>query len=341
MAPQLDINAQIDGLSNRIAKLASVTPRLPPGSVKTAVARGRRELGFESAYLPLASANATSSPVLTIQVNNDADFVAVRPYLFQVGAAGAGIPIPPSVTVQIRDLTTGGVIFRQAGTSLGAFTGAYNPGSPYSSGRFVGSKRPWQAPHVIPKGAAVLVEISNPSGYTFVGDLFFVYEGYRVYAGTPDPIAATYSGNVMPFVWNGSVTIPGGLAAGVQALASIPMQGIDQSRYVLSEAAIFASNAPAAVGGVTLFPEDVLLIQIQDTYAENKLWGRVSNPVPAYGQFFPAKAFVNGGRGGPWVQPRYVGGTDLITVSFAGDPSAWAGGTPGTIEIQLKGIRIY
>lgn len=329
------IAQSLGALWNRVRQI-----RVPPANVLTAVAEGRKELGWEIGFLSQANANASASPVIGITVNNDADFMAIRPYLFQSGPAGAGIPVPPQVTIQVRDSATGDVFFRQPGTSLGFFTASYQPGSPYSSGRFVESPKGWPAPHIMKRGSSAFFEISNPTGYTFVGDVYMVYEGYRVYTDEADPVPATIKGHAEPFCWNGSIIIPNGLGAGLQILGTITMPGLDQNRYVLKNAAIFANGAPSAVGGVTLFPEDVLLVNLSDTYQQNKLWARVSTP-PGYGQFMPAKALVGGGPGAPWAYPRFVQGTDTIYIQIVGDPSAWVGGNPGTIEFQLNGVRIY
>lgn len=327
--------SSVASLSDRLRRV-----RIPPAVVLTELAAGRRELGWEVGYLSQANANATASPVIGITVNNDADFVAVKPTLYQTGVAGAGIPVPPSVTLQIRDSATGNVFMRQPGAASGFLCQPYNPGSPYSSGRFVRAAKGWPAPHILKRGSSVFFEVSNPTGYEFVGDLNLVYEGSRFYAGQTEPIPKSIQGQVEPFCWNGTLVVPNGLDAGLQNLGNIVMPGLDQNRYVLTEGAIIATGTPAAVGGVQMFPEDVLLMQVQDTYQQGKLWARVSTP-PAYGQFMPAKAFVGGGIGAPWAWPRFVQGTDTITVTLYGDPSAWEDSEPGTIEVQLHGVRIY
>jgi hypothetical protein len=334
-----------DAINNLTASLGALYSkvkqiRIPPAQVLTALAEGRKELGWEAGYLSQANANATANPVLGITVNNDADFAGIRAYLLQVGPAGAGAPIPPSVTLQIRDSATGDVFMRVPGSPSGFLTQPYNPGSPQSSGRFVMAPAGWPAPHIMKRGSSVFFEVSNPTGYVFTGDLYMVYEGYRVYTGEMEPVPATIKGQAEPFSWNGQITIPAGLPAGQQLLGVLTMAGLDANRYILKNAAILATNNPAAVGGVQLFPEDVFLIQISDTYQQNKLWGRVSSP-PAFGQFFPAKCLTLGGTGAPWAWPRFVQGSDTIFVTLFGDPSAWTGGTPGTVEVQLNGVRIY
>jgi hypothetical protein len=332
----------VDDLAVMIARLSQRVDRIrvPPAQVLTQLAPGRRELGFECGYLSLADANASASPVIGITVNNDADFVAVRPMLLQSGPAGAGIPVPPSVTLQIRDSATGHTFYRQPGSALGFLAQPYAPGSPQSSGRFVSNHLGWPAPHVLKRASSVFFEISNPTGYVFVGDLYLVYEGYRLYSNEKEPVPDTITGQVEPFDWNGTLVVPNGLSAGLQIIGTITMPGTDQDRYVLKAAAINATGVPSAVGGVTLFPEDVLLMQVKDTYQQNKQWARVSTP-PPYGQYMPAKAFVGGGPGAPWAWPRFVQGTDTIYIDLVTDPSAWVGGNPGTIEFHLIGDRIY
>jgi len=342
MTATLDsLQASINGLWSKVK-----TIYVPPASVLTAISEGRKELGWESGYLSLADANSTASPILGITVNNDADFVGKRAYLFQCGPAGAGIPVPPSVTFQIRDSATGDTFLRTPGSPAAFLTQPYNPGSQLSTGRFLMADKGWPAPHILKKGSTAFFEINNPTGYVFVGDLYMVYEGYRLYAGESEPVPPTIKGQVEPFSWNGSLVVPGGLAAGQQILGVITMQGLDSNRYILKNASIVATGIPnpvvpaGATVPVQLFPEDVLLVQIQDTYQQNKFWGRVSSP-PMAGQFFPAKALTVGGTGAPWAWPRFVQGSDTIFATIYGDPAAWAGSAPGTIELQLNGVRIY
>jgi hypothetical protein len=344
MPPQLtlpNLAAYVGDLAGKVQSL------MRPAQVMTAVAAGRRELGWEVGFLLKATANASASPILGITVNNDADFVATRAYILQVGANGAGAPVPPNITVQIRDSATGNTFARIPAAAWGIFIRPDLPASTVSPGKQIAAPLGWPAPYVMKKGSSVFFEITNPgNAYTFVGDLVVVLEGYRVYTAETDPVPDTLSGQVEPFVWNGVITVPNGLAAGVQILGQVAMPGLDQNRYVLKSGYIQAqTGVPNTVVGadgqtIHLSPDDVLQIQISDTYQQNKLWGRVSTP-PSYGQFFPAKCFTVGGTGHPWAYPRFVQGTDTIFVTLVGDPAAWSAGNPGVIEVGLVGARIY
>lgn len=333
--------AEVQGIRTMLSTMVK------PAQVLTQVAVGRRELGWEVGYLAKATANANASPTLGITVNNDADFVGVRAYLLQIGLNGAGVPIPPSVTLQIRDSATGNVLARQPAAPLGFLSRPDIPSSTFSPGKQIAIPLGWPAPHIIKKGGSVFFEVTNPgNAYTFVGDLVVVYEGYRLYAGEQDPVPAVVRGQVEPFTWNGTIAVPNGLSAGLQILGQVSMPGLDQNRYILKAGYIQAqSGVPKTVVGadgltIQLSPEDVLQIQVSDTYQQNKLWGRVSTP-PAYGQFFPAKCFTVGGTGTPWSWPRFVQGSDTIFVTLFGDPNAWAAGNPGIIEVGFLGERIY
>jgi hypothetical protein len=192
------------------------------------------------------------------------------------------------------------------------------------------------------RASSAFLELQT-AGYTFAGDLYWVLEGFRVYPGQAEPIPQFIRGSCQPFSWNGQTTVSGGLSAGVQKVASVQMKGLDTSQYILRRAAVISSGTVAAVSGAALQPEDVILLQVYDTYQQNKLWARLTSPpgVSAPGQFMPAKCLVDAGGGGDWPWPRYVNGQDTITVDIYTDPSAWTGSAPGTIEVQLNGDRVY
>lgn len=335
------VNAALASLFNRVKALGTL---LPPAKVLTSIASGRRELGYEVGYLAVADANANANPVIGITVNNDADFVGLIPWVFQMGPSGGAIPIPAAaqVTIQIRDSATGDTFHRQPANIAGVMAQPYQPGAVDNDGRFVKPCSEWDAPHILKRGSSVFFEISNPGGYTFVGNLFIVYAGYRLYAGQDEPVPQTIKGQVEPYVWGGTLAVPNGLAAGFQKLGSIAMPGPDQNRYVLKRASIVSSGAVTAVRGITLYAADVLAINLYDTFQQNKLWARITAAqTQPIGQFMPARILVGGGTGEPWPWPRFIQGTDTIFVDLWGDPAAWTGGNPGTIEVALKGVRIY
>lgn len=311
-------------------------------AVKTQIAPGRKEVGWEVGWLPIAQANATPNPVIGITINNDADFLVTGAWLMQAGQAGAPITLPSQVVGQFRDSGTGNIFSRQPGSPQGFVRMPYVPGSPAANGRFVSNKNGWRAPYVMRRASSVFFEMAS-QGYVFLGDLYLVLEGFRVYPGQDEPVPEDITGYAEPFCWNGTINVPGGLGAGVQKIGTIGMKGLDKNKYLLTRAAVVASGTVTAVGAALLQPEDVVLLNVYDTYQQNKLWARLTAPGNAVvpGQFMPAKVLTGGGTGEEWPWPRYVNGQDTIFVDIFTDPSAWVGGAPGTIEIQLNGLRAY
>jgi hypothetical protein len=305
------------------------------------IAKGRKELGWEVAYVAL-DGTTTASPTLSCVINNDADFVARSMQIAMFGANGATIIPPKGVTVQVRDSATGNVMYRTPGSAQGFMS--YPASAAPFGGRFCSNDRALPCPYLIRRGSSVFFEIQNFAGGTWHGDMFVGMEGFRIYPGQSDPIPQKITGYALPFCWNGPLVIPDGQPVGVQKLGTIDMQGPGVGHFFLKYAAITATGQvnTVALNGLTIQPaaDDVLALQLTDTQL-NKLWVHNSSPTTVgNGQYAPASFITKGSVGYPWGQPRYLSGVDKMLVDVYGDPAAFVGGNPGTIEVQLNGVWV-
>ncbi len=315
------------------------------GIVKTSIAPGRYELGWEVGFLSAADFNAAASPIVGIQVNNDADFFITKIHAYDFGAAGAKFLFDPAYTWQIKDSSTGNVFYRSPANIYHLAQVPYIPrtailGNPL--GRFQMSDRGLPAPYLLRRASSAFLTFTKAAGApAIVGDCLVVFEGFRIYPGEKEPVPDTISGYNTPYAWAGQAPIPNGLGAGFQKLATLTMPGPGEGKYVLKDMTVASTGTPVAVGGYLPTPDCVLGFQIQDTRQQQKLWARMgTNPSP-FGQFAPGLAFTGAGGGNPWVWPRYVEGQDQIQVDIFGDPASFTGGNPGSIDISLNGVCIY
>lgn len=307
------------------------------------LAPGRKELGWEVGFSAVAG-TTSPNPVASIIVDNDADFVATRLWVFQFGSPAGNTPLPNTIKLNVRDGATGNVMCRipvvPDGFCAVPYPGQYTTSAKPQTGRWAGNFRGLPAPYLIRRGGTVFFEFSNPTGFTFLGDLYCVLEGFRLYTGEKDPVPAQVKGYVIPYSWGGTLTVPGALANGFQSLGSITMPGPGPGAFLLKYASLNTTNPADAQNGILPPSERVLALQIRDTLAQGKFWARMTQPPSNIGQYVPASAFVGGGTGAPWPQPRYIDGQSTINVDVFGDPACFSANnnTPGVVEVQLNGM---
>lgn len=317
------------------------------GAVMLDIAKGSRLLGYEVGFVAVAG-TAPTNPTLAVVLNNDADFVATRAMLVQFGAAGCEVVLPRSVTMNIRDSATGNVFFRQPGSGSGFLGVPYFPDASANGagqdGRAYMNDKGLPAPYLMRRGSSAFVEIFNPAGYIFTGDLYVMLEGFYVYPSVngqeTDPVPSQIKGYSIPFSWNGSLVVAVNAVAGVKALGTVEMLGPGVGSFLLKTFSISGTTGlPSKVNSGQPTAGDVLGVSVYDTRWNSKRWQHVTAP-PALGSFVPASALTVGGVSAPFAHPRYVGGTDKIFVDVFGDTTAWPGNTPGTVEVQLNGVWI-
>lgn len=314
------------------------------GIVKTKIADGRYELGWEVGFLASATFNAQGTPIVGIQISNDADFLVQKIHVYDFGNAGAVFLLDPLYTMQVKDSASGNVFYRTPASPYHLAQVPYIPRSAVKGlplARFLMGEKALPAPYLLRRSNSAFVTFSKGAGAPAItGDCLVVFEGFRIYPGEKEPVPQEIQGYNTPYSWGGQLAVANGLAAGMQKLGSIVMPGPGEGKYVLKDATVTSTATPVAVGGYFPTPEAVLGFQVQDTRTQQKLWARMTTP-PSYGQFMPGFAFCGLGAGLPWVWPRYIDGQDQIQVDVFGDPASFTAGNPGTIDVSLNGVCIY
>jgi hypothetical protein len=319
------------------------------GIVMLDVVKGaRRELGWEVGYVAV-NGTTLQNPVAAVVLDNDADFVVTRIWAGQFGA-DSPILFPDSILIQVRDSATGNTMLRQPGRvasfcsmPFAGFNPLVTPGPINPSARFVSNALGLPSPYLLRRGSSAFIEFFNPDGYTWKGDIWVAFEGFRVYPGQEDQVPNEVKGYALPYSWNGTIT-PGVLAAGLKQLGTIEAAGPGPGRYILKVGAISCTGAIAPVipgGGAPVVPpaDCVLFAQVRDTTHQGKFWVRATNQ-PALGTFVPAAFMTGGGAGAPWAHPRYIDGQSKIFIDIFGDSDSFVGNDPGTIEVDLLGVNI-
>lgn len=315
------------------------------GIVKTKVADGRYEIGWEVSQLTAADFNAIATPIIGIQINNDADFLIQRMHVYEFGAAGAQAILSPLYTMQVKDSSTGNVFYLQPGSPYHIAQVPYIPNTTTKGlplGRFGMNGKGLPAPYLMRRASSAFITFTKASGAPAVtGDVYVVFEGIRIYTGEREPVPATIEGYNTPYSWAGQLVVPGSLAAGVQNLGTITMAGPGLGKYVLKDCTLATSAGPVNVNGYALPSDACLGFQVQDTRTQQKLWARNPSPLTGLAPFMPGFCLTGSGQGLPWLWPRYIEGQDQLAITIFGDPTAFTGGTPGTIDLSFNGVCIY
>jgi hypothetical protein len=315
------------------------------GIVKTKIVNGRYELGWEVGFLSAAAFNAAASPIVGIQINNDADFFVQKVHAYDFGDAGAKFLFDPKYTWNIKDSATGNEFYRTPASPYHLAQVPYIPRSAVSGealGRLQMNDKGLPAPYIMRRASSAFITFTKGAGApAIIGDCLVIFEGFRIYPGEKEPVPQEIIGYNTPYAWAGQITIPNGLAAGFQKLGTVVLAGPGEGKYVLKDASIRTTGTPVAVSGYLPTPDAVLAFQVQDSRNQQKLWARMGqNPSP-FGQYMPGFCLTGSGGGLPWVWPRYVEGQDQITLEVFGDPASFTGGNPGILDISLNGVCIY
>ncbi len=326
------------------------------GIVKTKIADGRYETAWEVGFLSAADFNAAPTPIVGISINNDADFLIQKIHCYDFGPQGANILFDARYTWNIKDSSTGNVFYRTPASPYHLAQVPYitNLGGPQLPwGRIVMNEKGLPTPYIMRRASSAFVTFTKGAGAPAItGNCLVVFEGFRIYPGQKEPVPQVIEGYNTPFAWSGQLDASAITSGGFQKLGDIVMAGPGEGKYVLKDASLTSTSAILAVqnysgyiGNLQPTVDAVVGIQVQDTREGMKLWARMgTNPDPV-GQYMPGYCFTGAGGGLPWVWPKFLEGTDQITVSIFGDPANFVSGSgaghPGIIEVSLNGVCIY
>lgn len=285
------------------------------GIIQLPLESGKKELNW---YVGKASVAATTetNPVVAMRINRDADFVARRLWLVQypntvlIGSpAAANYQLPLGTSVILRD---GGT---QRGLSLvGGFNRAMlNDCAPE---RALLADRGLPSPFLIRNNNNLFAEISNPAAAVtpWVGDLYLVAEGYKVYPGVAEDIPRTIEAYSIPFNLNTNFVAadPAAAAANItQQVATITNNG--EGKF-LAKGLVIQAIDNAGVDRTTDISA-ALAFNFADSTSGTKSWVQNQNPTADI-VGCPFNIMTINGSNLPFNTPRLLDENAVIKMQF-------------------------
>lgn len=312
------------------------------GVIKLPLEEGRKELAW---YAGRAVVNGTNTDSLTIplKVERDADFVAKRMFLVQWPTFGAAVDInlalPAQSTVVIRDGAT------KRALSLIPQSARNIPDASASKmdAAFLGLP----APYLIRANNSIFAEVSNPGAVLtpWVGDLFMVAEGFKVYPGSPEEFPATIETYAIPFALNGTQVVLSPLA-GSQYVAGqfITITNNGEGKFLAKGMRLRIIDAAGVDRTDALLP--CLALAITDTTSGGKKWNQDTTQDATY-PLIPASLMTMAQTFLPFNCPRYIDPNGVVQVqiiwpSIAAAQAfiAAAATFPVTVFVELHGALL-
>lgn len=188
------------------------------GIVQLPLESGMQELGWYVGKAPVAGTSLVST-VTAIQTDRDADFVAKRLWLVQwptFGPIDISLKLPAQSSVKFSDGGTKRALSLVPG---GARSLALDCDVNRATGAWLGLPNPF----LIRANNNLFAEIINPgaAGTPWVGDVYMVIEGYKIYPSTPDPIPRTVQTYALPFSLDGNAIVQDPSLAGANVQGQV------------------------------------------------------------------------------------------------------------------------
>lgn len=268
------------------------------GVVQIPVEDGKKELGW---YVGQAVVNGKNdvNPVVSMRVERDADFVVRKLFLVQWPyLADQNLSLPAQAAVLLRDGGTRRPLSLVAGLARGTILDASNRPVAFNLGL--------PCPFLIRSANNLYAEVTNPAaaGTPWVGDLYLVAEGYKVYPQLPEEIPAKIKAYAVPYELNanGLIGSPSALAGNVSGqFISITNSG--EGKFIAKGMVINIKDAAGLDKTDALMP--ALGFNIIDSTAGNKYW--VNNGTEGAGTTqVPASLLTYRNGFIPWNGPRYI-----------------------------------
>jgi len=311
------------------------------GVVELPLEKGRKELAW---YVGSAKAAGTGNlnPVAPLKVERDADFVIKRWWLVQWPSAPGGgqdpnLALPSTATVLFRD---GGT---KAGLSL--IAGAARMMIPDASPvRMIAAWMGLPCPFLVRANNNLFAELAIPNAGNWLGDIYFVAEGFKVYPYLPEEIPATIKSYAVPFELNARPPIQSP-QTGPQFVAgqTITLTNNGFGKFLAKGLKIRLVDPNGVDRTDILMP--ALGLQIQDTTSGTKNWIQNTNSDQRNPVLVPASLLTYGGTFLSFNTPRYIdqNGVVQIQVVWASEAiaaihasSAW----PITFDVTLEGALL-
>lgn len=312
------------------------------GLIEIPLEKGRQELAWYSGFSLVNGLN-TVSPTVALKVERDADFMLKRVFLVQWPTFGASLDVnlalPPQTTVTLRD----GATKRALSLVGGSARNICDANPTRMTAQFLGGG----SPYLIRANNLLFAEVNNPgaTGTAWVGDIYLVAEGYKVYPGLPEEFPGTIREYAIPYKLNanGSILDPNAASANVSGqFVTITNKG--DGKFLAKGLRLRIIDAAGLDKTDALTP--CLAFAITDTTSGSKRWNQDTSQ-NASQPLVPAAVWTMGGTFLPFNMPRYIdpNGSVQVQVIWSGIAAAiayvhGAATFPLTMYIDLEGALL-
>lgn len=313
------------------------------GVVEIPIENGKRELSWQVGQAIVKGTNEVN-PIVSLKTERDADFLAKRAWLVQWPNYGApanpNLPVPVTTSILPKDGGTNQALSLVAGYA------------PMMYPDMEPRKQPAAAmglpcPFLMKANTAFYLQMSNPAaaGTPWTGDLYLIYEGYKVFPFLPEDIPAKVQSYGVPFELNANASILSPSAAA---------QNITGQFITISNSGIGKFLAKgmkvAIIDAAGVDKTDILSancgFQIIDSTAGNKRW--IDNTLDAVvNPMCPLPVLTMNRTNLPFNHPRYIdpAGTVKIQVVWSDLPASIAyvaanAAFPVTFSVSLYGAML-
>lgn len=312
------------------------------GIIKLPLAAGKKELAWYAGRAVVNGSNLVSTTV-PLKVERDADFVAKRMFLVQWPSYGVGVDpnlaLPAQSSVIIRDGAT-----KRALSIVSQSSKNINDAS---SGAMLAAYLGMASPYLIKANNSIFAEIQNPGAAVtaWLGDIYLVTEGFKVYPGVPEDFPATIEAYAIPFALNAN-SIINSPAAGAQFVAGqfITITNNGEGKFLAKGMRITIIDALGLDKTNALMP--MLALAIQDTTSGSKRWNQDTTQDATY-PLIPASLLTMAQTFLPFNMPRYIdpNGVVQVQVIWPSIPAAQvavaaAATFPVIVSIELTGALL-
>lgn len=313
------------------------------GVVQIPIEEGKRELSWQVGVAVVKGTNEVN-PIVPLKVERDADFVAKRMFVVQYPSYGASIDknlaLPVTASVLPKD---GGT--KQALALVAGYSGMMYPNA--DAAKMPAAVMGLPCPFLIKANTAFYLEIANPgaAGTPWVGDIYLIAEGYKVYPYLPEDIPAKVNSYGVPFDLNGNQAVLSPAAAASNIAGQfITISNNGGGKFLAKGLKVKIIDAAGADKTDLLLPN--LGFQIYDSTSGNKKW--VDNTVEAVtNPQCPGGILSMGGTFLPFNTPRYIDPAGVVKVQVVWSdyaPSiayvAANAAFPVTISLSLAGALL-
>jgi hypothetical protein len=312
------------------------------GIIKLPLENGKKELAWYAGRATVNGQNVVSTTI-PLKVERDADFVAKRMWLVQWPSFGVGVDPNLSLPAQSS------VVIRDGATKRGLSIVPQSAGNIPDAGplAMLSSYLGMAAPYLIKANNSVFAEVQNPGAIAtpWLGDLYLVAEGFKVYPNVPEDFPATIEAYAIPFSLNANAIV-NSPAAGAQYVAGqfITITNNGEGKFLAKGLRIKITDALGLDKTNALMP--MLALALQDTTSGSKRWNQDTTQDATY-PLIPASLLTMAQTFLPFNIPRYIDPNGVVQVQViwpaiaAAQVAVAAAATfPVIVSIELTGALL-